>query len=203
MVLAVLFLHISLLPIIVGAFVEIDSDRRFAALEVRLMFLPVFVKRMSFDEIKENIEHNRKIKSQARTAKRSVTRIPKYLKKFGTALLGRIRVQNITVRADIGIPDAAVCACVCAAVDIAYAQACAFFSIPYVKQNVRADYNAERFTGCADGIISVCFADIICAACLAAFDRRGKTRRSHENDNNIARRIQRAPDRTDNGQRVR
>lgn len=184
-VLAVIFLHICVLPITVRTSVSVDTDKGRIAVAFKLLFIPVFVKNVQIKsdgtDSNEKIEDDRKSESEKsehdEKQKSAVKRaFAAYLKNFALSVAGRIRVRQMDLTAAIGTGDAAVTATAVGMIKIAYSQACAFLGYAGNSDGIRPDYQSEYIFMDFYGIFSLCLADIIYAANAAIEKtvRRGK-----------------------------
>lgn len=173
-VLAVIILHISVLPITVRVSVNVDTDKGRIALRVKLFFIPVFTKyvRLRADENHSSDVQAEKIKNGAEKAQSKIKQVfNAYIKNLTIVLLKRIRVRVMDLIASIGAGDAAVTATAVGMLKIAYSQVCAFLSYNGDAERIRPDYGTDSVFIDFFGIFSLCFADII----FAAFGAIGKT----------------------------
>lgn len=187
LVLAVIFLHLTVLPITlrIGLFLDTDKDR--GELSVRLFLIPVFIKHIDVKRLGAVLRgedyrlHEESSEEEKPNKKKNAKKLPngalvRYLMRFGLNIAGRVRVRKLDVDAAIGIGDAAATAVAVGAVSSFYGQLLALTDgAGKSRGNIAPDYDSERIYTDADGIISLCFADIIYAAIKAVkFDKREK-----------------------------
>lgn len=196
-VLAVIFLHICVLPITVRISAKIDSDKGRVTFTAKLFFIPIFSKSASIDsdnggngaDAWGDGEESGEGDKSSHGIKRIFT---EYLKNFALTVVKRVRVREMDLTAAIGAGDAAVTATAVGMLKIAYTQACALLNYAGDCGGIRPDYQSEYIFVDYFGIFSLCFADIIYAANAAIVKtvRRGdsKNRRKAHATNLVAER---------------
>lgn len=186
--LAVIFLHLAVMPITLRIGLFIDTDRDEGRLSVRLFFIPVFVKNIDLKRLgavlrgedyrlREDAPAEEKPQKKAKGKGRAFDgALFGYLLRFCTELVKRVRVRRLDVDAAIGIGDAAATAVAVGAVSSFYGQILALTDGAGASRgNIAPDYDTERIYTDTNGIISLCFADIIYAAVKAVkFDKKEK-----------------------------
>ncbi len=197
LVLAVIFLHLCVLPITMRAHVNVDSDKGRITVVLKLFFVPVFKKSVNIEADArdgEKIEDNERAESDdgARSTRGFKRALIEYAKNFAVVAAKRVRVRQMDLTAAIGAGDAAVTATAVGMLKIAYSQACAFLNYIGDSDGIRPDYQSEYIFVDFSGIFSLCLADIIYAANAAAVKtvRRGdsKNRRKAYATNLVAER---------------
>ncbi len=193
LVLAVIFLHLCVLPITMRAHVNVDSDKGRITIVFKLFFAPVFKKCVNIEADArdgEKIEDNEIAESAdgARATRGFKHALIEYAKNFAVVAAKRVRVRQMDLTAAIGAGDAAVTATAVGMLKIAYSQACAFLNYIGDSDGIRPDYQSEYIFV----VFSLCLADIIYAANAAAVKtvRRGdsKNRRKAYATNLVAER---------------
>lgn len=187
LVLAVIFLHLAVMPITLRIGLFIDTDRDEGRLSVRLFFIPVFVKNIDVKLLGAVLRgedyrlHEEASEEEKPNKKKNAKKLPngalvRYMMRFGLNIAGRVRVRRLDVDATIGIGDAAATAVAVGAVSSLYGQMLALTDGAGASRgNIAPDYDTERIYTDIDGIISLCFADIIYAAIMAIkFDKKEK-----------------------------
>lgn len=187
LVLAVIFLHLAVMPITLRIGLFIDTDRDEGRLSVRLFFIPVFVKNIDVKLLGAVLRgedyrlHEEASEEEKPNKKKNAKKLPngalvRYMMRFGLNIAGRVRVRRLDVDATIGIGDAAATAVAVGAVSSLYGQMLALTDGAGASRgNIAPDYDTERIYTDIDGIISLCFADIIYAAIMAVkFDKKEK-----------------------------
>lgn len=187
LVLAVIFLHLAVMPITLRIGLFIDTDRDEGRLSVRLFFIPVFVKNIDVKLLGAVLRgedyrlHEEASEVEKPNKKKNAKKLPngalvRYMMRFGLNIAGRVRVRRLDVDATIGIGDAAATAVAVGAVSSLYGQMLALTDGAGASRgNIAPDYDTERIYTDIDGIISLCFADIIYAALMAVkFDKKEK-----------------------------
>lgn len=187
LVLAVIFLHLAVMPITLRIGLFIDTDRNEGRLSVRLFFIPVFVKNIDVKLLGAVLRgedyrlHEEASEEEKPNKKKNAKKLPngalvRYMMRFGLNIAGRVRVRRLDVDATIGIGDAAATAVAVGAVSSLYGQMLALTDGAGASRgNIAPDYDTERIYTDIDGIISLCFADIIYAAIMAVkFDKKEK-----------------------------
>lgn len=187
LVLAVIFLHLAVMPITLRIGLFIDTDRDEGRLSVRLFFIPVFVKNIDVKLLGAVLRgedyrlHEEASEEEKPNKKKNAKKMPngalvRYMMRFGLNIAGRVRVRRLDVDATIGIGDAAATAVAVGAVSSLYGQMLALTDGAGASRgNIAPDYDTERIYTDIDGIISLCFADIIYAAIMAVkFDKKEK-----------------------------
>ncbi len=183
LVLAVIFLHLTVMPITLCIALFVDTDKNCGKLSVRLFFVPVFVKSIDVKRLgailrgEELGDGGAKDDRKDRNAKKSgkkpapISPIVKYLLRFAWETAKRVRVRRLDTDAIIGIGDAAVAV---GTLSSFYGQLLAVTDSAEVSRGgISPDYDTERIYTDIDGIISLCFADIIYAAIKALkFNKR-------------------------------
>ncbi len=184
LVLAVIFLHLTVMPITLCIALFVDTDKNCGKLSVRLFFVPVFVKSIDVKRLgailrgEELGDGGAKDDRKDRNAKKSgkkpapISPIVKYLLRFAWETAKRVRVRRLDTDAIIGIGDAAATAV--GTLSSFYGQLLAVTDSAEVSRGgISPDYDTERIYTDIDGIISLCFADIIYAAIKALkFNKR-------------------------------
>ncbi len=182
LVLAVIFLHLTVMPITLCIALFVDTDKNCGKLSVRLFFVPVFVKSIDVKRLgailrgEELGDGGAKDDRKDRNAKKSgkkpapISPIVKYLLRFAWETAKRVRVRRLDTDAIIGIGDAAAVG----TLSSFYGQLLAVTDSAEVSRGgISPDYDTERIYTDIDGIISLCFADIIYAAIKALkFNKR-------------------------------
>ncbi len=115
LVVAVLLLHVSVMPIVINASAAVNTDSKRVETVVRLFFIPVFVKRASLpqlvDKIESRADENALDSGKEENPKKKVSgRIKRYLIKLAAAMIRRIRLHGLGVEGVIGTGDAATTA---------------------------------------------------------------------------------------------
>lgn len=186
LVLAVIFLHLTVMPITLRIALFVDTDKECGKLSVRLFFVPVFVKSIDVARLgavlrgEELGDAVAKDGGKERNAKKIVKKpvlsspIVKYLLRFAWETAKRVRVRLLDTDAIIGIGDAAATAVAVGTLSSFYGQLLAVTDSADVSRGgISPDYDTERIYTDIDGIISLCFADIIYAAIKAVkFNKR-------------------------------
>ncbi len=185
LVLAVIFLHLTVMPITLCIALFVDTDKNCGKLSVRLFFVPVFVKSIDVKRLgailrgEELGDGGAKDDRKDRNAKKSgkkpapISPIVKYLLRFAWETAKRVRVRRLDTDAIIGIGEAATAVAV-GTLSSFYGQLLAVTDSAEVSRGgISPDYDTERIYTDIDGIISLCFADIIYAAIKALkFNKR-------------------------------
>ncbi len=184
--LAVIFLHLSVIPLTVKTEVLIDGDEC-GKLKAKLFFIPVFVKRIDVDRIKRILRGEAEPETQESGKKEThggfKSAVKAFLIKVGLEIAKRVRVREMNLTAKIGVGDAAATAFAVGTAGILYCQLCAFLSANASTGRILPDYDAETLFLEFSGIFSLCFADIIyalCAVCLSKFTAQRDKRRKYE-----------------------
>ncbi len=117
LVLAVIFLHLTVMPITLCIALFVDTDKNCGKLSVRLFFVPVFVKSIDVKRLgailrgEELGDGGAKDDRKDRNAKKSgkkpapISPIVKYLLRFAWETAKRVRVRRLDTDAIIGIGD--------------------------------------------------------------------------------------------------
>lgn len=164
-VIAVLLLHFSVLPIVIVGRANVDTDDNAGSVDVKLYFIPVFVKRFSTDKIFE--KPRTPSDGQAENESREKKRVGAFAKNFALSVLSRIRVYAADICGVIGTGDAAVSAVAVGGIRVAFDNVCAFTDFKGGECEVSPDYDRELAKIAVFGIISLCIADIIIATVAA------------------------------------
>ncbi len=192
LVFAVLFLHISIVPIAISIDIDIDSDSKMGNAALKILFVPIFVKRLSADDIKKFVDHEKGSADGGNKKKKSAFK--NALKKFAVAaipkLLSRIRTRDMYLSCMIGTGDGFSTAMTVSTVKIIYSQLCAYLDYSCsTSGTITPNYDDECIFVRYYGIFSLCFADIIYVMLCAFIDvmTRGKVkRRKTYAHNNVA-----------------
>lgn len=185
LVLAVIFLHLTVMPITLRIAFFVDTDKNCGKLSVRLFFVPVFVKSIDVkrlgailrgEELVDGGAKDVKERNAKKTGNKPALSSPivKYLLRFAWETAKRVRVRLLDTDAIIGIGDAAATAVAVGTLSSFYGQLLAVTDSAEVSRGgISPDYDTERIYTDIDGIISLCFADIIYAAIKAVkFNKR-------------------------------
>ena len=191
---AVFVLHAISLPLIVSGGADVNTDADYAKVTVKFMFVPVFVKSINVKKIKDRLNGNyaersnirengeeRENKQDGESAEEPSGRFKKFLLSLAMCIAKRIRLRALDCKARIGTGDAAASAMIAGSAKIALLQVCAFFGTDCKNIEITPYYNDECLILDFFGIISLCFADIIVAVCLAVSDtlRKRTSKRSY------------------------
>lgn len=185
LVLAVIFLHLTVMPITLRIAFFVDTDKNCGKLSVRLFFVLVFVKSIDVkrlgailrgEELVDGGAKDVKERNAKKNGKKPALSSPivKYLLRFAWETAKRVRVRRLDTEAIIGIGDAAATAVAVGTLSSFYGQLLAVTDSAEVSRGgISPDYDTERIYTDIDGIISLCFADIIYAAIKAVkFNKR-------------------------------
>ncbi len=177
---AVFSLHILSLPLVVRSRINMDSDAEKGKITVKLFFIPIFVKKMNFDGFKDvlnGVPRADESDGHPRKKSRFVGAVKKFFISVAVRIAERIRVRELNLNSQLGTGDAAATAVTVSSALVIYNQVCAYFGIAADRNAVKPFYEGAKLFVAFDGIISLCFADIIYAVSaqiLSKFARRGK-----------------------------
>ncbi|MCH5157701.1 MAG: DUF2953 domain-containing protein [Clostridiales bacterium] len=166
-VLAVLFLHISVMRIVIRLEAVFDSDEKYTFITVKLFFITVFKYIPTYNRVVDTATDVKK------SAEKIKGRLLNYIARAVMALLKRIEVRSLGLRCRVGTGDAASTALVYGSIHSAFDATCSFFDCQKYSEVV-PEYDRATLYLDFGGIISLCLADIIYAA-LSALRVRKKT----------------------------
>ncbi len=176
---AVISLHFLAFPLAVRARIYIDSDAQTGKITVKLYFIPLYVKKLNFDGLHDALNGvEKKVDEEKRGGKSGFKRaIINFVLATAVRIAKRVRVRALDLRSELGTGDAATTAVAVSSALVLYAQACAFWGISTESGVIKPHYDRAKLFLLFDGIISLCFADIIYAVCaqiLSKAAERGK-----------------------------
>lgn len=171
--LTVISLHLLVLPIVFGADIFVDSDKRTGKITFRLFGIPVFIKRLDYEALRKRLfDHEEETDSDPKPESDNgksnglKSKFKAFLVKVAIEILKLICVVNMDLNAKIGAGDAAITAVTVGGMQIAYSQVCAFIGYRDCDlSKIKPDYNSECINIAFVGIFSLNFADIIYALC--------------------------------------
>lgn len=167
-VLTVLFLHISVMRIVLRFEIIFDSDERYILITVKLFFITVVKFSPDYKKAVEKFSGNKK-EDDGKNKKKS--KFITYITSVAFAVLKRIEVRYLGVFSDLGTGDAASTALIYGGISSAFESVCSVLGCEKYTE-ITPDYNNMRFFVDFGGIISLCLADIIYAAVSALFGEK-------------------------------
>lgn len=165
-VFAVLFLHIISVPISVEIKIYVDSDENLGYFVAKILFFTVIRKKIHIEKIKRLVSFDLERhdnSAQENSNGKAIDNI------FFSRLLSRICVRSAKVSSRIGTGDAAIDGMAVGALRIMCSQICAYFMFGGAEAEIEPAYGTEIVFFDANGIFTVCIADIIYAACCVVF----------------------------------
>ncbi|MCH5351215.1 MAG: DUF2953 domain-containing protein [Clostridiales bacterium] len=164
-VLAVLFLHISIMRIVLCFEVFFDSDEKSALVTVKLFFITVFKFTPNYNKVVDTAT------DVTKTVEKTSGKLLRYLARAGTKLIRRIDFRYLGLICNLGTGDAATTALIFGWINSAFDGACSVLDCDNYSE-ITPDFDMARFYVDFGGIISLCIADIIYAAISALFVKK-------------------------------
>ena len=162
-VLTVLFLHISVMRIVIRFEAVFDSDEKYTVVTVKLFFITVFKFSPNYNKIVDTVSGDKK---DERDEKKKKSKFIGYITRAAFALLKRIEVRYLGLYCMYGTGDAASTALMYGGICSAFESACSVLGCEKYSE-ITPDYDNMRVYVDCGGIISLCIADIIYAAVYA------------------------------------
>ncbi len=163
-VLTVLFLHISVMRIVIRGEVVFDTDGKSAFVLIKLFFIPIFKLSFDYGKIADYAKSGEKAAEESIKKRQSMFK--RYIVRAGLAFIKRIEVRYIGLSCLIGTGDAASTALLCGGICSVLDGVCDVLGCEKYS-DVTPDYDNTHVKADFGGIISFCPADIIYVAISA------------------------------------
>ena len=171
LVLTVLFLHISIMRIVIRFETVLDSDDKYVLITIKLFFIPILRLSPNYKKLVDKITGEKDIIEKSAKEKIGKRKITSFFIRAALALLKRIDVRYLGLISDFGTGDAASTAVVYGTIKSVFDGICAVLECSGYSR-VTPDYENMHIFVDFGGIISLSIADIIIAVISALFNNK-------------------------------